>query len=108
TLEALIALGHDGQMDVASLQSCRQAGPAIFHDANVDTGVTPSVTHQEIRQNAFDRLRRRTHPQRSGLSLLERARPFAKGLSIGQQSATSLKQVLSLSGQAEAAPNSSE
>src|SRR5215831_2653443 len=105
TIEALVTLGHDGQMHIAALKPRRQADAALLDEPNVDAGMAPSVTRQKVRQDALDRLRRRAYAQRPGLSLRERTRPLPEGFGIGQESATALEQILSLRGQLETAPD---
>src|SRR5437763_16746460 len=78
TAEAIGARRHDGDLDLVAFQPPGQASATIFHEVNLDTGVTLAIMRQELRKQIFDHLRGTPDPEHSDLSALESPRALAE------------------------------
>jgi hypothetical protein len=91
--EPFIAFRHDRKVHVAAFKSLRQANTAVLDEANLDARMAQTITSQKIYQEALDGLRRRTDSQQARVACLERARPLAHRISLGQETAPAQQQV---------------
>src|SRR5260370_33087818 len=95
---------HDRKVNVATLEPDRQSGAAFFNEMDLDVGVTPAVSHEKIRKQVLDHLRRSAYPKDSRrLPSFERARPLGDRLNLCQHTPATPQQIFALRRQLDAA-----